>query len=579
MRIVFIEIQNYRGIKKLDWAPTAHVNCLIGPGDSTKTTILDAIELVLNPRSYVFADDSDFFDLDVEKPIIITVTLSNLPSGFKSDDRYGMHLRGWNAQDSTVEDEPNENLEDALSVRVKIDRSLEARWSIFNDRIEKEEGDPPTVRYKDAKQIATSRLGAYAERHLGWGRQSVLMQMEEGPDSISLQLAEASRAARETFRKSNQNVFKETVSLVQKLGNKFSVPIRDKYVAELDVQGVSITAGGISLHDGKLPLRRLGTGSSRLLVSALQHDAGDTHIALIDEVEHGLEPHRIARLLNHLKSPATEKEKGPPSQIFMTTHSPVVIRELTANDICTVRSNAGITEVRAVAANAKDLTSAQRHLRSSPEAFFARRILVGEGRTEQGLLRGLDSWWSQQKRDSFSLRGVIAIDGGGIPDALNIAKHLLDLGYEVALLLDTDKTLPESQITSVQKKGGAIFKWQDSCSTEERIFLDVPWQTVIALVNLAVEHVGSDSVRAQINNVCRAKSLSEISEISALPNSLDTDNFRRALGMAAKKDKRPWFKDITRGEQLAEILAPCLVIIPDKPLSETISSLRQWVDA
>jgi len=578
MRIVFIEILNYRGIKKLAWAPTAHVNCLIGPGDSTKTTILDAIELALNPRSYVFADDSDFFNLEVENPVSITVTLAGLPSEFKSDDRYGMHLRGWNAQDSTVEDEPNENLEDALTVRVTIDQSLEARWSIFNDRIEKEEGDPPTVRYKDAKQIATSRLGAYAERHLGWGRQSVLMQMEEGPISINLQLAEASRAARETFRKTNQSVFKETVSLVEKLGNKFSVPIRDKYVAELDVQGVSITAGGISLHDGKLPLRRLGTGSSRLIVSALQHDAGDTHIALIDEVEHGLEPHRIARLLNHLKSPNTDKEKGPPSQIFMTTHSPVVIRELTADDICTVCSNTGITVVRSVAANAKDLPSAQRHLRSSPEAFLAQRILVGEGRTEQGLLRGLDSWWSQKGKDSFALRGVIAIDGGGIPEALNIAEHLLDLGYEVALLLDTDKAPPEDQIACVQTKGGTIFKWQDTSSTEERIFLDVPWETVFALVKLAEKNVGSDSVRAQINNACKARSLSEITDL-VFPNSLDTNNFRRALGMAAKNDRRAWFKDITRGERLAEIVAPCLDKIPEKPLGKIITNLRQWIDA
>ncbi len=576
MRIVFIEIQNYRGIKKLDWAPTAYVNCLIGPGDSTKTTILDAIELALNPRSYMFADDSDFFDLDVENPIIVTITLANLPSGFKSDNRYGMHLRGWNAQDSTVEDEPNENLEDALSVRVTIDQSLEARWSIFNDRIEKEEGDPPSVRYKDAKQIATSRLGAYAERHLGWGRQSVLVQMEEGPDGINLQLAEASRAARETFRKSNQNVFKETVSRVEKLGNNFSVPIRDKYVAELDVQGVSITAGGISLHDGKLPLRRLGTGSSRLLVSALQHDVGDTHIALIDEVEHGLEPHRIARLLNHLKFTDTDKEKVPTSQIFMTTHSPVVIRELTANDIFTVRSSTGITKVWSVAATAKDIDIAQRHLRSSPEAFLARRILVGEGRTEQGLLRGLDSWWSQKGKDSFALRGVVAIDGGGIPDALNIADHLLGLGYEVALLLDTDKTLPEGQLTCVQKKGGAIFKWQDSCSTEDRIFLDVPWQTVISLINLAEEHVGSDSVKDNINNECKTRSLPEIAGL-ALPVGLDTVDYRKVFGIVSKN--KSWFKDITKGERLAERMAPCLDKIPDKPLGKTITSLRQWIDA
>jgi predicted ATPase len=576
MRIVFIEIQNYRGIKKLDWAPTAHVNCLIGPGDSTKTTILDAIELALNPRSYMFADDSDFFDLDVDKLIIITVTLASLPSEFRSDDRYGMHLRGWNAQDSKVEDEPDERLEDALSIRVTVDQSLEARWSIFNNRLDEKESDPPTVRYKDAKQLATTRLGPYAERHLGWGRQSVLTRIGESTDSVSLQLAQASRAAREAFRQGNQNVFKETVSRAEQLGKKFAVPIRDKYAAEIDVQSVSITAGGISLHDGKLPLRRLGTGSSRLIVSALQHDVGGSHIALIDEVEHGLEPHRIARLLKHLKSPNIDENNVPPSQIFMTTHSPVVIRELTAKDIFTVRSKAGVTEVRSVAETAKDLHSAQSHLRSSPDAFLARRILVGEGRTEHGLLRGLDAWWSLMEEDSFALRGVIAIDGGGNTAALTIAEHLLDLGYEVALLLDTDKAIPADKIASVKMKGGTIFEWPDSCSTEERIFLDVPWETVIALVNLAVELVGSESVRANINNECKTQSLPEISDL-ALPVDLDTDEYRRVSGTVSKS--KSWFKDITKGERLAEIVAPYLDKIPNKPLAKTITSLRQWVDA
>jgi len=52
------------------------------PGDSTKTTILDAIELCLYPRAYFLADDSDFFNLDVEEPIRIIVTLTDLPVGF-----------------------------------------------------------------------------------------------------------------------------------------------------------------------------------------------------------------------------------------------------------------------------------------------------------------------------------------------------------------------------------------------------------------------------------------------------------------------------------------------------------------
>lgn len=576
MRIVFVEIRNYRGIKKLDWAPTAHVNCLIGPGDSTKTTILDAIEFALNPRSYMFADDSDFFNLDVDKPIIITVTLASLPSEFRSDDRYGMHLRGWNAQDSKVEDEPGERLEDALSIRVTVDQSLEARWSIFNNRLDEKESDPPTVRYKDAKQLATTRLGPYAERHLGWGRQSVLTQIGESTDSVSLQLAQASRAAREAFRQDNKNVFKETVSRAEQLGKKFAVPIRDKYAAEIDVQSVSITAGGISLHDGKLPLRRLGTGSSRLIVSALQHDAGGSHIALIDEIEHGLEPHRIARLLKHLKSPGIDENKMPPSQIFMTTHSPVVIQELTAGDIFAVRSKAGVTEVRSVAATAKDLNTAQRHLRHSPDAFLARKVAVGEGRTEQGLLRGLDAWWSRKGKDSFALQGTIAVDGGGNTSAPVLAEHLLDLGYEVFLLLDSDEEPKPELAECVEKKGGSVIKWPDACSTEERIFQDVPWQTVIALVKFAEECFGATSVRTNINNEYKARSLPEIADL-ALPIDLDTVEHRSVFGTVFKN--KSWFKDITKGERLAEIIAPCLDQIPDKPLAKTITGLRQWVDA
>jgi hypothetical protein len=49
----FIEIETLEGIKVLQWVPSSAVNCLIGPGDSTKTTVLDAVELCLNPRSYI----------------------------------------------------------------------------------------------------------------------------------------------------------------------------------------------------------------------------------------------------------------------------------------------------------------------------------------------------------------------------------------------------------------------------------------------------------------------------------------------------------------------------------------------
>jgi hypothetical protein len=228
-----------------------------------------------------------------------------------------------------------------------------------------------------------------------------------------------------------------------------------------------------------------------------------------------------------------------------------------------------------VAATAKDVKTAQRHLRGSPDAFLARRVLVGEGRTEQGLLRGLDACWSLRGKDSFALQGAISIDGGGNAKAPIIAEHLLDLGYDVCLLLDSDVEPPTDLVDAVKGKGGTVFIWPDTCSTEERIFLDVPWETVIALVKFAEECVGFDNVMDIINNICKAKNLPPIADL-ALPVSLDTSEFRRDIGKAAKK--RSWYKDISRGEGLAEIVAGCLANIAGKPLATTISSLRQWVD-
>lgn len=575
MRIAYIQVENFRGIKSLQWAPAPGLNCLIGAGDSTKTTILDAIELALNPRSYLFADDSDFFNLDIKSPIIITVTVTDLPADFIADDRYGMHLRGWNKTKLELEDESGEGLTDALSVRVMIDESLEARWQIFNERIEANETDPPTLRYKDAQAVTTTRLGPYAERHLGWGRHSVLTRIGEGSENVNLQLAEANRAAREAFRQGGSGAFKGTVERAQELSKDFAVPVREKYTAELDVQGVNITSGGIALHDGGLPLRRLGTGSSRLIVSALQHDAGGNHIGLIDEVEHGLEPHRIARLLQFVKPPVEEENGVPAPQIFMSTHSSVVIRELKAEDLFAVRSHDGTTDVLSVSGTANDINTAQRHLRHSPEAFLAPRVIVGEGRTEQGLLRGLDAYWSDNGQDSFALCGCVVIDGGGTPNAEAMAEHLIDLGYQVCALLDSDEAPDQACIDRVKAKHGTVTLWPGNCSTEERMFLDVPWQTVRELVTLAVELKGEDSVLATINNRCSEQDINQIADLT-LPEAIDNEAFRRAIGQTAKN--KSWYKSITNGERLALIVGPCLDQVQDKPFAQTISILRQWVD-
>ncbi|CAN7495784.1 AAA family ATPase [Phenylobacterium sp. LjRoot225] len=582
MRIVQVVIRNFRGIAKLDWCPAPGINCLIGPGDSTKTTILDAIEFALTPRANFLGSDSDFYNLDLSVPVAITVTIVGMPTEFCTDTRYGLHLRGWDEAGHAVVDEPGAGLIDALSIRVKIDpTSLECQWGIYNDRLA-DDDDPPSLRFKDARELATTRLGPFAERHLGWGRQSILNRIGDG-GKMTEQLAAASRAARTAFSKSDKAVFAFPTARAEELSKQFSVRVRTAFTAELDIHGAVISSGGVTLHDGDLPLRTLGTGSARLIVSALQHNANGSHIALVDEIEHGLEPHRIARLLKYLCTPPVDAQGNPPTgkaagvapQIFLTTHSVVVIRELQAHDIQAVRSDNGETTVRSVAAIAESPDAAQRHLRAFPDGFLARRVLVGEGKTECGLLRGLDGCWTKNGKDSFALRGVIAVSGNGVPAAVTAARHLADLKYETLALLDSDQPIDAASLSDLKAAGCTVIQWPGAVATDEQIFNEVPWDTVRELVAYASTVKSAESVLTTLNATCKQASLPEVSDLS-LPASQDTPTMRGAIGKTAKA--KDWFKDIERAERVAEIIYPSLASIADKPLALHLAAVRAWID-
>ncbi len=136
-RIRAIDIHNFRGIKEFTWLPSPGLNCLIGPGDSGKSSILDAVYLCLGARRNIQFSDADFHRLDVETPINISVTLGELDEGLKNLDAYGMYLRGFDTQSGKIEDEPEKDAETVLTVRLTVAGDLEPSWSLVSRRAEK----------------------------------------------------------------------------------------------------------------------------------------------------------------------------------------------------------------------------------------------------------------------------------------------------------------------------------------------------------------------------------------------------------------------------------------------------------
>lgn len=105
MRTANISISELRGIKSFDWSPSPYVNCLIGSGHSCKTTILDAIEVCLNPRFGFSGSDPDLFGCDPASQPENCLTLVDLPEELIVEHKYGLYLLGWNDADKKINDE------------------------------------------------------------------------------------------------------------------------------------------------------------------------------------------------------------------------------------------------------------------------------------------------------------------------------------------------------------------------------------------------------------------------------------------------------------------------------------------
>ncbi len=122
-----------------------------------------------------------------------------------------------------------------------------------------------------------------------------------------------------------------------------------------------------------LPLSTWGAGTRKLAaleIAAAHH--GESPIAVVDEIERGLEPYRQRILMEQLQSGN--------SQVFLTTHSAAAL---------SAASNASLWYVDATGTIGRLPDRAELHERRDPETFLVRIAIVAEGATEVGFVTAL----------------------------------------------------------------------------------------------------------------------------------------------------------------------------------------------
>lgn len=545
-QIRHIEIVHFRCIEKLDWHPGPGINCLIGPGDAGKSSILDAIDLCLGARRTMQFNDADFYGLDVAQPVQIRITIGDLSDALKSMETYGAYVRSFDAASKTIDDEPEVGKETVLTIELRIGSDLDPVWSLVSERAGAQ-GQSRNLTWGDRMRLSPTRIGALADQNLAWRRGSVLNRLTDEKADTAAALANAARDARAAFGDLADKQLGETLKIVADTARELGIPAGDKLKAMLDAHSVSFGGGTIALHgDDGVPLRALGVGSTRLLVAGLQRKAAkESSVLLVDELEHGLEPHRIIRLLGSIGA----KEKPAPIQAFVTTHSPVALRELSGDQLWVASKRPGHHHLQPVGTD----DAIQGTIRVYPDAFLARSVLVCEGASEVGLLRGLDLHRGTEGLESLNAHGVALVDAGGVTKIYARANALAVLGYRVAVLRDDDVHPDAGEEGMFDLMGGDLFTWQAGQALEQALFSGVSDTAVHLLLERAVEIHGEELIAAHIN----AASFGSMSLAEC--RGRVSDVIRMTVADAAKSKKNSWFKTVSWMEEAArDIIGPDL---------------------
>lgn len=556
-KIHTLKINNYRGIKEFEHVfDNKSFICLIGRGDSGKTTLLHAIAAVLSPIWNHKFYDSDFNEGNVENPIEIEASLYDLPDELLTDSKYGLYKRLLTSDNKITDNlfEEDEQSRDLLTIKLVVKEDLEPKWYVTNSREDQEDIE---IRHADRRKLNVFLVSDYIDRHFTWGRgtplYSLLKKSGDDFDTNNI-LLKAHRDAADSGREASLHSSGPVNEIIDGIKNTaanlgLSLQTIDAYI---DFKNLLLNEGSIAMHDAfGIPYRLKGKGTKRLLSIAIQLEIAKQQggIILIDEIEQGLEPDRVKYLVRSLQ----ENNKG---QVFITTHSNNVLVELKAEELFLKRKG----EVELIIFD----ENFQGCLRNNSNAFFAKRVIVCEGATEVGICRALNNHRILNKLRNIELLGISLVDGTGNM-FVDYCLMFKEAGYDVCAFCDSDVEKINIQKESLRNEGVTVVDCERSNAIEQQLFDDLPWEKVLSLVEYAVDVKGKQSIFDQLN----------IRKLEDLKNSKKN---RRIIGDKSSHSEKGWFKRIDHGEQVGKIWFESLVKLEGTTLKKEYDELMNWID-
>lgn len=440
--ITKVVIQGYRKFRNFSVEPDPTMNIIIGDNEAGKSTLLEAIALVLsgcidgrwaneelNPYWFNAKDVSDYFAAYARNPNTPTPSI-NIELYFDSKDPDVQRMRG--IHNSVRSDCPGAKLEvvrnpdydeefaaymaDPNRPEVLPTEYFEATWKDFNDKLLRRRPTALGLSVIDSRTIR-SKVG------VDYHTREILSSFLEPKERAAISVA---------HRKSRHEM---TASVLNRLNNKIREGSADLHDAPLgltmDQSARASWESGVVPQVGGVPFAMAGQGqqASIKVALAMKRRAESARTVLIEEPETNLAYSRLHKLLERVEVLAGEQQ-----QLFITTHSSFVLNRLGLNKLICLNGDttSRLTDLE------KGTIAYFKHLSGydTLRLVLASRIVLVEGPSDEMIFkRGyFDKYEKFPEADGID---VISMNGITFKRALELCARL-DRG--VVALQDNDGT-------------------------------------------------------------------------------------------------------------------------------------------
>ncbi len=506
MRLHSIRIRDFRcltgdggadGGWSFQWIPNDSLNLIIGSNAVGKTTLVDAIELVLDSDGRAnqwLITEYDFPYCDTSRQIAIEASLvglgDNIPE-FESDIEWVQRDTGQLADSIEVPDDEKHLRCVRVQFRAWYDSEMgrmEWCWILPKHPVTPSE-EPKKLTRKQHNLINFYRvrahttptdytLGKYSRfgkqvRRFGY-RPGRFPEMVIGKQIMGKCSAAASEcttclereACSQWKGKANANRDSEETAnpfggFMRELNsdarhilgnydhNDCDLSVGPRFGTREDyLRGVTLGYRSTENADGFIPFGRLSSGEQYALsyaIGASSVRGSQPGMLIMDEPETSLHPAAISSLMTRLQSPSSEDRP----QVFVSSHSESVIKCFGLQHVTLLRS-----DDNQIKANDFDSITAESKLAAKhfsfvmapggASAFFADKVIVVEGPLEALTFGRLDRMVAQMPRETGDAPKTLAATGwtvfatGGTGSLGEVAAALSALGKKVVILMDSD---------------------------------------------------------------------------------------------------------------------------------------------